>query len=682
MFESLGLAPWVVVFPLAGLLINLVLGRRIGEAGVALTACLAAAASFVVSVLLLVGLRAHPGATVITLGTWMSVGTLDVPWALRVDTLSVTMMLVVSGVGTLIHVYAAGYMHFDVRFKGRPAAYSRFFVYLNLFVAAMMVLVSGDNYLVLFVGWEGVGLCSYLLIGFWVDRNPDGSPGSRNAQAAVKAFVTNRIGDLGLILAILLVFTAFGSLGFDEVAAGAAKASPGLLTAITVLMLLAVCGKSAQIPLHVWLPDAMAGPTPVSALIHAATMVTAGVYLVTRSAPLFSATPQGSFAVALVGAVTALYAATIAVRQFDIKKVLAYSTISQLGFMVAAVGLGAYTAGMFHLVTHAFFKALLFLGAGSVIVGLERAHHAAEGHAAGHGPGAPAPDLQDMRSMGGLRRKMPLTFVLYVIGAAALAGIPPLAGFFSKDEILADALAANPMIFAMLAAATFITAFYVTRQVWMVFLGKPRTEAAAAAPESPAVMTLPLVALALLTAAGGAVNLPGVGTLGRWLEHTLGGLVHEGAFDAHVAALSTGLALAGMLVSWLVYRGRTLQATVPGAVAPREGLAARAALAALAARAARGYSAVAGFFAGVVEGQLLQRLLHDHVLERGFGALARITANPIDLGVIDGAANGIARLTGRASVALRRTQTGYVRNYALAVFIGVVFILGALALIR
>jgi NADH-quinone oxidoreductase subunit L len=670
MFELL--APLVIAFPLVGLLINLAVGRRIGEAGVALAACAAAAASFVVSVLLALGLRAHPEATVVTLGTWMSVGSLDVPWALRVDTLSVTMMLVVSGVGTLIHVYAAGYMHFDVRFKGRPAAYSRFFVYLNLFVAAMMVLVSGDNYLVLFVGWEGVGLCSYLLIGFWADRNPDGSPGSRNAQAAVKAFVTNRIGDLGLILAILLVFTAFGSLGFDEVAAGAGGASPGLLTAITVLMLLAVCGKSAQMPLHVWLPDAMAGPTPVSALIHAATMVTAGVYLVTRSAPLFSATPQGSLAVAMVGAVTALYAATIAVRQFDIKKVLAYSTISQLGFMVAAVGLGAYTAGMFHLVTHAFFKALLFLGAGSVIVGLERAHPAAEGHGdhtAGHGSHAPGPDLQDMRSMGGLRKRMPLTFALYVTGAAALAGIPPLAGFFSKDEILASALAANPLIFVLLAAATFITAFYVTRQVWMVFFGKPRTAAAAAAPESPAVMTLPLAALALLTAAGGAVNLPGVGTLGGWLEHTLEGLVHEGAFDARVAALSTGLALAGMLVSWLIYRGRALQPAA-GAPAPREGLAARS------------YSAVAGFFAGVVEGQLLQRLLHDHVLERGFGALARITANPIDLGVIDGAANGIARLAGRASLALRRTQTGYVRNYALAVFIGVVFILGALALIR
>ncbi len=374
------LVPWIVLFPVIGLLINAIFGglfsrSKSGEKIIGTVASAASGLAFIVSVLLAVSLANHPEGKTVILARWFQIGMFEVNWAFLVDTLSVTMMLVVSGVGTLIHIFSIGYMHDDVRFQGDPSRYRRFFVFMNLFIAAMMVLVSADNYLMLFVGWEGVGLCSYLLIGFWYDKG--GKQGTANATAAKKAFVTNRIGDFGMLLAIFLIFWAFGTLDFQSVFEKAGAVLPAVIATITLFMLVGVAGKSAQIPLFVWLPDAMAGPTPVSALIHAATMVTAGVYLVTRSAPLYSLVPQVQNTVAMVGAATALFAATIAVAQFDIKKVLAYSTISQLGFMVAAVGMGAYAAGMFHLVTHAFFKALLFLGSGSVILGLEHGHHAA-----------------------------------------------------------------------------------------------------------------------------------------------------------------------------------------------------------------------------------------------------------------------------------------------------------------
>jgi NADH-quinone oxidoreductase subunit L len=422
-------------------------------------------------------------------------------------------------------------MHDDVRFQGDPGRFKRFFVYLNLFIAAMMILVSADNYLMLFVGWEGVGLCSYLLIGFWYDK---GEQGIGNALAAKKAFVVNRVGDFGFLLAAFTMFVAFRTFNFGEVfeqAPAVGAAMPAVIAAITAFMLIGVTGKSAQIPLYVWLPDAMAGPTPVSALIHAATMVTAGVYLVTRSFPLYVQVPQVQNLVAIVGAATALFAATIAVAQFDIKKVLAYSTISQLGFMVAAVGMGAFTAGMFHLITHAFFKALLFLGSGSVILGLEHGHHHVE-----HDPqlkrrarvpvfpeavGSHHFNPQDMRNMGGLRTRMPTTFVVYLIGALALAGIPPLAGFWSKDEILAEASHLNPVVFWLLLIAAGFTAFYMARQIFLVFFGEPRTAPAEHARENPRVITVPLMILAGLSVLGGALNLPVFHTLGHWLEHTI-----------------------------------------------------------------------------------------------------------------------------------------------------------------
>ena len=372
------LAPWIVLIPVIGLLINIAVGRRMSEWAVGTVAVLGSGLPFVVSLLLAYSLTLHPEPVRWLLAPWIHIGNLALDWTFRVDTLSVTMMLVVSGVGTLIHVYAIGYMHEDVRFKGDTRRFARFFVFMNLFIAAMMILVSGDSYLTLFVGWEGVGLCSFLLIGFWYEMDTLGRPSWANSDAAKKAMIANRIGDFGFLIAAFMIFWGFGTLQFDgvfeKVLSMSAINSP-FIVAITLFLLLGVTGKSAQIPLYVWLPDAMAGPTPVSALIHAATMVTAGVYLVARSAPLYTAAPAAQFVVALVGAVTALFAATIAVGQFDIKKVLAYSTISQLGFMVAAVGMGAFAAGMFHLVTHAFFKALLFLSAGSIILGVERGHH-------------------------------------------------------------------------------------------------------------------------------------------------------------------------------------------------------------------------------------------------------------------------------------------------------------------
>ncbi|MEW5941746.1 MAG: NADH-quinone oxidoreductase subunit L, partial [Chloroflexota bacterium] len=434
------LAPWIALFPLTGLLINLIFGGRLPEKAIGWIGSAASGAAFVVSVLLAWSLAAAEGHAVsVPFAEWIRIGDLSIDWTFRVDSLSTTMMLVVSGVGTLIHVYAIGYMREDVRFKNDPGRYRRFFVFFNLFIVAMMILVGGDSYMMLFVGWEGVGLCSFLLIGFWYEMDTLARPSWANSNAAKKAFVTNRIGDLGFLIAGFLMFWYLGNnFQFDRVFAAApalAASNRTIIVLITLFMLVGVAGKSAQIPLYVWLPDAMAGPTPVSALIHAATMVTAGVYLIARSAPLYTLVPEAQYIVAMTGAVTALFAATIAVGQYDIKKVLAYSTISQLGFMVAAVGMGAFVAGMFHLVTHAFFKALLFLSAGSVILGLERGHHHLahhKGHEEHEGKHEEVFDPGDMRNMGGLRKTMPVTFWLYMIGTLALAGIFPFAGFWSK----------------------------------------------------------------------------------------------------------------------------------------------------------------------------------------------------------------------------------------------------------
>jgi NADH-quinone oxidoreductase subunit L len=703
--ESSGLfplVPLIVILPVAGLLINIAFGGRMNEKAIGAVASAASGLAFVVAALLGFALWTGSGeAVVVPFADWIHIGDLNVAWNFRVDTLSVLMMLVVSGVGTLIHIYAIGYMHEDVRFKNDIGRYRRFFVFLNLFIAMMMILVSGDSYLMLFVGWEGVGLCSFLLIGFWYEMDTLGRLSFANSNAARKAFIVNRIGDFGFLVAGFTMFWAFKDLSFAGVFTQAehiASVAPGVILFITLFLLVGVAGKSAQLPLYVWLPDAMAGPTPVSALIHAATMVTAGVYLVARSAPLYTLVPQAQATVALVGGITALFAATIAVGQYDIKKVLAYSTISQLGFMVAAVGMGAFVPGMFHLVTHAFFKALLFLSAGSVILGLERGHH----HLAHHGKSeisaeaAPTPpdslhseevfDPGDMRNMGGLRKQMPVTFWLYLIGALALAGIFPLAGFWSKDEILADAFLKFPAVYWLLTIAAFLTAFYMGRQVWMVFFGKPRHAAAAHAEESPKVITVPLMILAALAVLGGALNLPGVHSLTLWLEHTIAG-VEAGEFNFLVAGLSTVLALTAIFLSWLLY-GR--QPLIEGQKDPLKKLLGPVFTVferkywvdeAYWAVVVNRYVDIARFLADVIDGRFWHDFVHEKVIAGTYNWLSRTVLDlRVDQQFIDAIANGLGELTKRISTGLRRLQNGFVRSYALAVLAGVVVILGYLIL--
>ena len=498
-----------------------------------------------------------------TLFSWMPVGDLRIDAALQLDQLSMVMVLVITGVGALIHVFSVGYMRDD-------PGYPRYFAYLNLFVFFMLLLVLGANYPVMFVGWEGVGLCSYLLIGFWFSDKA-------NADAGKKAFIVNRIGDFGFLVAMFLLFANLGVLDFAGIAASANTLVPGgpLVTTICLFFFLGCAGKSAQIPLYIWLPDAMAGPTPVSALIHAATMVTAGVYLVARSATLFSLAPAASLTVALVGAVTAIFAATIGLKQWDIKKVLAYSTVSQLGYMFVGVGVGAYVAGVFHLVTHAFFKALLFLGSGSIIYALHAAYHHTHKH----------DDAQDMRNMGGLRKYMPVTWVLMWIATLAIAGIPPFAGFFSKDEILGTVFTraqGSPLanatwlgisgstvlyvVYALGLSAALLTAIYMTRMMLYTFHGPNRTGAAEQAhlKEAPWVMTGPLVVLGVLALAGGWLNLPAllplgpIGVLDHWLEPVVGaaaarlagtGTEVPASTEAVLIAVAVAIAIAGILIA-------------------------------------------------------------------------------------------------------------------------------------
>ncbi len=696
------LAPWLVFAPVIGLLINIIFGGRFSEKAIGTVASLASGASFVVSVLLAWSLAAgHGEAVTVPFLEWIHIGRLELDWAFRVDSLSTTMMLVVSGVGTLIHIYAIGYMHEDVRFKQDPGRFRRFFVFLNLFIAMMMILVSGDSYLMLFVGWEGVGLCSFLLIGFWYDMDTLGRPSWANSNAAKKAFVTNRVGDFGFLIAAFIMFWAFGSFQFDEVFEAAHTVAPGVIVAITLFMLVGVAGKSAQIPLYVWLPDAMAGPTPVSALIHAATMVTAGVYLITRSAELYTLAPQAQYIVAMTGAITALFAATIAVGQYDIKKVLAYSTISQLGFMVAAVGMGAFVAGMFHLVTHAFFKALLFLSAGSVILGLERGHHHAE-HAhhqnEKHGKGKRKEekhesrdehevfDPGDMRNMGGLRKTMPVTFWLYMIGTLALAGIVPFAGFWSKDEILLDAKLHYPAVYALLSIAAFFTAFYMGRQVWMVFFGEPRHEAAAHAEESKPIITVPLMALAALSLLGGALNLPfeGFHQLGHWLGYTLRE-VEALPLNLQVAGVSTLLALLAILISWLIYGRSPLKAGQPDPLKKPLGFI----FTGMENKwfVDEGYFAViinpfkklSYFLADVVDWRFWHDWFHETVIAGTYNWLSNTALNLYaDQKGIDAFANWLGAAAQSLSASMRKVQNGFVRSYALSVLLGVVLILGYL----
>ncbi len=464
--------------PLAGFLLVALLYKHLRGWLAALIACSSVLFSFLLSVVLFFQLGGDQPSISYTAFEWIAAGDFAVSFSFLVDPLSILMMLIITGVGFLIHVYSTGYMHGD-------EGYNRFFAYLNLFIFFMLLLVMAENYLLMFVGWEGVGLCSYLLIGFWFKN-------TEYNNAARKAFVMNRIGDLGLILGVIMIFIHFGTLSYPDVfaQAGTLTAGSGMVTAITILLFVGAVGKSAQIPLYTWLPDAMAGPTPVSALIHAATMVTAGIYLVARNNILYTLAPATLDLIVIIGVATALLAATIAVVQNDIKKVLAYSTVSQLGLMFVALGLGAYTSGIFHMTTHAFFKALLFLGAGSVIHGM-----------AGE---------QDIRNMGGLKKYLPVTFMTFLAGTLAISGIPPFAGFFSKDEILANAFGSNQIVWAVSLLASLLTAFYMFRLFFLTFSGTNRAsdKVREHIHESPSSMTVPLVVLAVLSVVGGFMGIP------------------------------------------------------------------------------------------------------------------------------------------------------------------------------
>lgn len=561
-----------------------------------------------------------PGETVM-LWEWMpAIGaSIEILW----DPLAAMMTLIVTGVGTLIHIFAIGYMHDDERFH-------RFFAILNLFAASMLTLVLAGNYAMLFLGWELVGLCSYLLVGFWFTR-----PSA--AAAAKKALVVNRIGDFGLIIGLMLVFAVFGTLSYAGVSEQiGSELTTGMATAIILLFLAGAAGKSAQIPLYVWLPDAMEGPTPVSALIHAATMVTSGVYLLARSAAILEMTVTGQIVIATVGAATALWAATIAISQRDIKKVLAYSTVSQLGYMILAVGAAAYVAGLFHLMTHAFFKALLFLGAGSVI-------HAMN-------------DEQDMHKMGGLFSKTPITAITMGIATLAIAGIPPLGGFWSKDEILASVFERGGFFLVLWVVGLFtalITGFYMTRQFVMVFMGKPRWDDDVDPHEPPRVMTIPLVILALLSAAGGFINTPIRLTLEHFLEPSF-----EGVQVAHgpdsvpllvlLAALAVFAGVIGLGAAYVTYRRDAEDWE----------------------RFEDGLQPVWGVWEGAYR---VDDIYGAAIVAPGARA-AEVAAFKIDLPIIDGAVNGAGRMVRIIGNWVRPLQTGYVRNYGTLLLAGAVVI--------
>jgi NADH-quinone oxidoreductase subunit L len=610
---------WLVpALPLAAAGVNLFLGRRLGRwAGI--LGSVAVATAFALSVAVLLDLVALPGdqrVRVVHVFEWISVSRLQVSVAFRVDPLSTTMLLVVTGIGTLIHVYSIGYMEGDARF-------GRFFAYMNLFVFFMLTLVLAENFLILYLGWEGVGLCSYLLIGFWYER-------AAAANAAKKAFITTRIGDTFFLIGIVLIFLRLGSLDFSRVLTDQiARTQPsGVFTVIALLLLGGAIGKSAQVPLHVWLPDAMEGPTPVSALIHAATMVTAGVYLVARTHVFYDISHVASTVVLLVGLVTAIYAATAALAQDDIKRVLAYSTASQLGFMFFALGLHRYGAAIFLLVTHAFYKALMFLAAGSVMHGLE--------------------GETDMTRMGGLRRFLPITSAMFILGALAISGVPPFAGFFSKDQIVAAAnQSEHTLAWVLMLIASFVSTVYIVRLVFMSFFGGYRGHQHPH--ESPGVMTVPLAVLAVGAVFGGLLSLNAItGRLPSFLTPVFGEVVEpvKGLPEATLTVISVAVALLGVLVGWIVWGSGRI-----------DWLAVRERIPGLRRFLGRGWYVDDAYSRGLVPAA---------ALGAGFAAYG------IDRRVIDGAVNAGGLLVERLSAVGRRVQTGLVRNYALAFLLGIV----------
>jgi NADH-quinone oxidoreductase subunit L len=653
----------IPLFPLLGFVINASLGRRLPKTisgGLASLAMLASCAVSFAVVWRMASLAPAQRVVEQTLYTWIASGDFVLDLTLRVDPLTAVMLLVITGIGSLIHIYSTAYMHDE-----RAGEYARYFSYLNLFAAFMLVLVLGANFLVLFVGWEGVGLCSYLLIGFWFEKKSA-------SDAGKKAFVVNRIGDYAFILGTLLVFVRFGTLDFQRIASAVAPLGPesmfGTLSVATLLLFIGATGKSAQIPLYVWLPDAMEGPTPVSALIHAATMVTAGVYMIGRNAVLFSHAPETMAVVAVIGASTALMAGTIGLVQNDIKRVLAYSTVSQLGYMFLAMGVGAFGAGIFHLYTHAFFKACLFLGSGAVI-------HALHGE-------------QDIRNMGGLKAGLPITYWTFLIGSLAIAGVPGLAGFFSKDEILFETFAHGHQILWVIGILTsLLTATYMFRLVFLTFHGERRHDApapqhpeeeepAAHLHDAPAAMALALIVLAFGSVLAGYAGVPralgGNNALGAWLAPSFAARSVTTLADQQVGeageaggageAGAAGLELSLMVVSSIIaIVGIGLAAFI---WLKRREIADKA----------------AATFPGLYR-LLLNKYYVDEVYDAAIVQPIRIVSQEglwrgIDVHVIDGAVNGVATIVDGWSSLLRRLQSGSVRAYAGSLFIGVVLILG------
>jgi NADH-quinone oxidoreductase subunit L len=595
-----------------------------------LVGCGVLLAAFILSLLIFGQVRQEGfEPVVVSLFDFISVGKLHIPFAFQVDQLSVLFLLIITGVGFLIHMYSTAYMH-----EEEAPHYARYFSYLNLFVFSMLLLVLGANYVILFIGWEGVGLCSYLLIGYWF-KNID------YGNAAKKAFIMNRIGDLGFLIAIFWMVNQFGSVTFGEVFAKAQGAPVAVLTGITLLLFVGATGKSAQIPLYTWLPDAMAGPTPVSALIHAATMVTAGIYMIARSNILYSLAPTTQTVVAVIGLATALFAATIALRQNDIKKVLAYSTVSQLGYMFLGLGAGAYTGAVFHVMTHAFFKALLFLCAGSVI-------HAMGGE-------------QDIRKMGGLRKHMTVTHLTFLVGCIAIAGIPPFSGFFSKDEILAAAYGSSPVYYIVGVFTALLTAFYMFRLYATTFLGQFRgtQDQAHHLHESPSAMTIPLIVLALLAAVAGFLGIPEIfAPHAHWLEHFLEPVFAGSASLPSVVAKKAAAAGQGAGLEWTLM-GISVAVALIGT-----------------------FSAVMRFsskpqleeptgFAKVLANKWYVDEIYDALLVKPLDALAKFFSGFVERSVIDGIVNGVGRLVQYGSRQIRLLQSGQVGGYVLLMVIGI-----------
>ena len=621
-------AVWMILLPLAGFLALVAFGRKLGEPGAGYLGTAAIAGSFVAAIITFFGLMSTPRGekreVTQHLFSWIHAGGFKVAAGLLIDPLSITMCLFITGISMLIHLYSVGYMHGERDF-------SKFFIYLNLFVASMLVLVLSSNLLFTFVGWEGVGVCSYWLVAFYFDRESAASAGK-------KAFTYNRIGDVGLLLAAFLAFQATGSLDYTVIFSHLGWITGGTATLMGLALLLAASGKSAQIPLFNWLPDAMEGPTPVSALIHAATMVTAGVYLLCRMAPVLHHSPAAEHTIMVIGAFTAFVAATVATSQKDIKKVLAFSTVSQIGYMVMAVGAGAYVAAIFLMVAHAFYKALLFLGAGSVIHGLH--------------------EEQDIRHMGALRKVMPWTFGTFMIGWLAIAGVPPFSGFWAKGDVLGQVWPDSKVLWALGLLTAVLTAYYMTRLFVVAFTGEarrdgvgPNGEAPIATPhESPWTMRLPLVILAAFALAGGIFDLPWLnrnsllGFLAPVFEvgHAFNEPVESSTLQITLASLDAVAAVAGVTLGWLLWRGR---ASRP-ALEPK-------------------------FFEQV----WYWDEAYDTVIGRPAVRAAHFAAEQVDVGVIDAAVEGAARGVGRLSRVLRGAQTGYVRHYALAVAAGMVILL-------